>query len=215
MTAVLILGGAGVFMLAEWNNSKTIGSFSTFDKIVNCFFQSVTTRTAGFASFGQGDMTQISKLLSGLLMFIGGSPMSIAGGIKTTTFFVLLLILFKNQDQNGNIIYREKKITAKILSKAVRIALMAVSLLFIGTVLIYIFEGGNMPVASIVYDVISAICTVGLSFGITPALCGVSKFTLVLLMYVGRVGMLTIPLAFKSKDANSAIEYVNAKITVG
>jgi trk system potassium uptake protein TrkH len=215
VTAVLILGGAGVFMLAEWNNPKTIGSFSTFDKIVNCFFQSVTTRTAGFASFGQGDMTQISKLLSGLLMFIGGSPMSIAGGIKITTFFLLLLILFKNQDQNGNIIYREKKITAKILSKAVRIALMAVSLLFIGTVLIYIFEGGNMPVASIVYDVISAICTVGLSFGITPALCGVSKFTLVLLMYVGRVGMLTIPLAFKSKDANSAIEYVNAKITVG
>ena len=83
-----------------------------------------------------------------ILMFIGGSPMSIAGGIKTTTFFVLLLILFKNQDQNGNIIYREKKITTKILSKAVRIALMAVSLLFVGTVLIYIFEG-EIKVANI------------------------------------------------------------------
>lgn len=214
-TATLIFGGAGVFMLAEWNNPKTIGSFSTFDKIVNCFFQSITTRTAGFATIGQGDMTQISKFVSGFLMFIGGSPMSIAGGIKTTTFFILLLILFKNQDQNGNIIYRGKKLTSKILSKAVRIALMAVSLLFVGSVLIYIFEGGNMSIASIVYDVISAICTVGLSFGITPSLCWMSKLTLVLLMYVGRVGMLTIPIAFKHKETNSAIKYVDAKITVG
>ncbi len=215
VTASLIVFGAVVFMLAEWNNPETIGSLSTFDKITNCFFQSVTTRTAGFASFSQSSMTQISKLISGILMFIGGSSMSIAGGIKTTTFFVLLLILTKNKDQNGNIIYRDKKITSKILSKAVRVFLMALSLLFVGTVLIYIFEGGAMSISSIAYDVVSAICTVGLSFGITPMLCSASKITLVLLMYAGRVGMLTIPLAFKSKETNSAIEYVNAKIMVG
>lgn len=215
VTAILILSGACVFMLAEWNNPKTIGSLSTFDKVINCFFQSVTTRTAGFASFGQGDMTQVSKFVSGILMFIGGSPMSIAGGIKTTTFFILLLLLFKNQDQNGNIIYKNKKIPHKILSKAVRITLMAVSLLFLGTVLIYVFEGGEMSIASIAYDVVSAICTVGLSFGITPELCAMSKLTLVALMYVGRVGMLTIPLAFKHKETNLAIKYVDAKITVG
>ena len=215
VTAILIVFGASVFMFAEWNNPKTIGSLSTFDKITNCFFQSVTTRTAGFASFSQSDMTQISKFVSGILMFIGGSSMSVAGGVKTTTFFILLLMLVKNQDQNGNIIYRDKKITSKVLSKAVRIVLIAIFLLVIGVSLIYVFEGGKFSVASIVYDVISAICTVGLSFGITPSLCVASKITLITLMYAGRVGMLTIPLAFKQKETNAAIDYVNAKIMVG
>ena len=215
MTAILIAFGAVVFMCAEWNNPKTFGNMSTFDKIVNSFFQSVTTRTAGFSTINQGDLTQISVLISSILMFIGGSPMSVAGGIKTTTFFVLLLMLFKNQDQNGNIIHDGKKITNKILTKAVRITLIAISLLLVGVAIIYICEGGVFGIDSLIYEVVSAICTVGLSFGITPSLCAMSKLTLIVLMYVGRVGMLTIPLAFKSKETNSAIEYVNAKITVG
>ena len=215
MTAILIVFGAVVFMCAEWNNPKTFGNMSTFDKIVNSFFQSVTTRTAGFSTINQGDLTQISVLISSILMFIGGSPMSVAGGIKTTTFFVLLLMLFKNQDQNGNIIHDGKKITNKILTKAVRITLIAISLLLVGVAIIYICEGGVFGIDSLIYEVVSAICTVGLSFGITPSLCAMSKLTLIVLMYVGRVGMLTIPLAFKSKETNSAIEYVNAKITVG
>ena len=215
MTAILIAFGAVVFMCAEWNNPKTFGNMSTFDKIVNSFFQSVTTRTAGFSTINQGDLTQISVLISSILMFIGGSPMSVAGGIKTTTFFVLLLMLFKNQDQNGNIIHDGKKITNKILTKAVRITIIAISLLLVGVAIIYICEGGVFGIDSLIYEVVSAICTVGLSFGITPSLCAMSKLTLIVLMYVGRVGMLTIPLAFKSKETNSAIEYVNAKITVG
>ena len=215
MTSVLILIGGAVFMIAEWNNPLTLGSMSTFNKITNGFFQSITTRTAGFATFNQGDLTQISFLFSSILMFIGGSPMSIAGGIKTTTFFILLLVMIKNQDQNGNIIYRGKKITHKVLTKAIRIVLIAVLLLFVGTTLIYVFEGGVLTLNSIIYEVISAICTVGLSFGITPALSVMSKITLIILMYVGRLGMLAIPLAFKTKETNSAIEYVNAKIVVG
>jgi len=215
MTAILILFGAIVFMCAEWNNPKTFGSMSTFDKVTNSFFQSITTRTAGFSTINQGDLTQLSIMISTILMFIGGSPMSVAGGIKTTTFFILLLILFKNQDQNGNIIHDGKKITNKILTKAVRITLIAVSLLFVGVLIIYLCEGGAFGIQSLIYEVVSAICTVGLSFGITPVLGTMSKLVLVILMYVGRVGMLTIPLAFKQKETNSAIEYVNAKITVG
>lgn len=215
MTLILIVFGAMVFMFAEWNNPKTFGNMSTFDKIINSFFQSVTTRTAGFSTINQGDLTQISIMTSTILMFIGGSPMSVAGGIKTTTFFVLLLMLLKNQDQNGNIICDGKKITSKILSKAIRITLIAISLLIVGVVFIYIFENGTLSIGSLIYEVVSAICTVGLSFGITSELCAMSKLTLVALMYVGRVGMLTIPLAFKSKETNSAIKYVNAKIMVG
>lgn len=215
VTLALIVLGAGTFMLAEWNNPETIGGLSSFDKVINCFFQSVTTRTAGFSTFGQDGLTQISKLVSGVLMFIGGSSMSVAGGIKTTTFFVLLLMMVKNRDQNGNILYKDKKITSKVLSKTIRIVLIATMLVFVGTIMVYIFEGGKMSIASIVYDVISAMCTVGLSFGITPMLCSASKLMLVALMYVGRVGMLTIPLAFTQKETNSSIEYVSAKIMVG
>lgn len=215
MTISLILIGTIVFMIAEWNNPATIGNMSIVDKITNSFFQSITTRTAGFATFNQADMTQISFMLSSMLMFIGGSPMSIAGGVKTTTFFLLLLLMVRNQDQNGNIIYREKKISHKVLTKALRIALIAITLLFVGTIFIYTFEKGTCSIDSIIYEVISSICTVGLSFGITPTLSVMSKLTLVALMYVGRIGMLTIPLAFKSKETNSAIEYVSAKIIVG
>ena len=215
MTISLISIGTIIFMIAEWNNPATIGNMSIVDKITNSFFQSITTRTAGFATFNQADMTQISFMLSSMLMFIGGSPMSIAGGVKTTTFFLLVLLMVRNQDQNGNIIYREKKISHKVLTKALRIALIAITLLFVGTILIYTFEKGSCSIDSIIYEVISSICTVGLSFGITPTLSVMSKLTLVALMYVGRIGMLTIPLAFKSKETNSAIEYVSAKIIVG
>ncbi len=215
MTMSLIFIGAIIIMICEWNNPATLGRFGTFDKIVNSFFQSITTRTAGFATFSQGEMSQVSIMLSEILMFVGGSPVSIAGGIKTTTFFLLLLLLVRNPDQNGNIIYRGKKITNKLLTKAVRIAVMAVCFIIIGSALIYVFEGSSVAIGAIIYEVISALCTVGLSFGITPTLCSASKLTLIALMYVGRIGMLTIPLAFRTKDSSSSIEYMESKITVG
>lgn len=214
MTAILIVGGAVTILACEWNNMATIGGMSVGDKIMNSFFQSITTRTAGFCTFDQSQMTQISLIVSELLMFIGGSPMSIAGGIKTTTFFLLLLLVFRNQDQNGNIIFNNRKISNKVLTKAVRIAIIMASLLIVGSILIFVFEGSAVSLDAIIYEVLSAICTVGLSFGITPLLSVGSKIVLILLMYVGRIGMLTIPLAFKSKDT-AAIEYVNAKIIVG
>lgn len=215
MTLILILFGAFVFMAAEWNNKATIGNLGTFDKVVNSFFQSITTRTAGFTTIDQSAMTDISFMVSTFLMFIGGSPVSIAGGIKTTTFFVILLFISKNQDQNGNIIYKSKRISQKVLSKALKITLIAASLLLVGTALVFVFEGGDCSIDSVIYEVMSAICTVGLSFGITSSLSVVSKLTLIILMYIGRIGMLTIPLAFKTKETGTAIEYANAKIIVG
>ena len=215
LTSILVLLGACVFMFAEWNNPETIGTMTTGNKIINSFFHSINTRTAGFSAIDQSALNPITVFFSILLMFIGGSPMSVAGGIKTTTFFVILLLLFRNQDQNGNIIYKGKKISHKVITKAVRIALIALALLLAGIVLIFILEGGAFSIVSITYDVISAICTVGLSFGITPYLGAFSKLILITLMYVGRVGLLTIPLAFKTKETNASIEYVSAKIIVG
>ncbi len=213
-TLVLIVGGAGVILIAEWNNPATLAGFGVGDKIMNAFFQSITTRTAGFVTFDQGAMKQISIITSQFLMFIGGSPVSTAGGIKTTTLFVFLLILFRNTNQNGNIIYKNKKITHVQLMKAVRITLIAILCLCVSTISIYFFEGEVIGFQAILYETISAICTVGLSFGITPTLAVGSKLMLIVLMYIGRIGMLTIPLAFKTKDT-VGIEYSEAKIIVG
>ena len=188
---------------------------SVGNKILNAFFQSITTRTAGFTAIDQSALSPISQMISGFLMFVGGSPVSIAGGVKTTTLFVLLLMLFKNTDKDGNIIYKNKKIKNSLISKSIRITLIAIMLVIVSTMAIYVIEGGVYSLGSIVYETVSAVCTVGLSFGITPFLSIPSKLILSGLMYMGRIGMLTIPLAFKTKDYGADIEYVEAKITVG
>lgn len=215
VTGILIISGTVLLMIFEWNNVGTIGSMSTGNKIMNCLFQSITTRTAGFATFDQSQMNQISVMICEIFMFIGGSSASMAGGVKTTTFFVLLLLLTRSPDQNGNIIYRNKKISNNLITKATKIVLIAIGALIIGTTLVYAFEGGTASLDAVIYECTSAICTVGLSFGITPTLCWQSKFVLSLMMYMGRIGMLTIPLAFKIKNQSNGIEYVDAKLTVG
>ena len=215
VTGILIFAGAGLILALEWNNPKTLGNLSTGNKIVNAFFQSITTRTAGFATFDQSAMNPVTVIICEILMFIGGSPASMAGGLKTTTIFVLLLFMFKSSDQHGSIIYKNKKLPYALLSKAMKIFLIAIGSLIVGTTLIYLFEGGVFSLDSIIYECISAICTVGLSFGITPLLGVGSKLVLSLMMFMGRIGMLTIPLAFKIKNQTAGIEYPDAKITVG
>ncbi len=215
MTLLLIILGAGLILALEWNNGKTIGSFSVGDKIVNAFFQSITTRTAGFSTIDQSQMSPLTIVICEILMLAGGSPASMAGGLKTTTVFILLLFLFKRTDRNGNIIYKSKKISNNLISKAVKLFLTAILLLLVGVSLIYLFENQSFTLDAILYETISALCTVGLSFGITPILCWQSKFILSILMYVGRIGMLTIPMAFKLKNQTSGIDYPEAKITVG
>ena len=213
-TSALILFGAVVTMVCEWNNTATIGGLSVWDKIVNSFFQSVTTRTAGFATFDQGSMNQVTIIVSQILMFIGGSPASFAGGMKTTTLFVLLLMLFKSTTKDGDLIYRNKKITHQTINKAARIVLIGVMFIFVGSLLVFVFEGMKISYGVVLFESVSAICTVGLSLGITPMLSVGSKLVLIMLMYIGRIGMLTIPLAFKTKE-NLSIDYVEAKIVVG
>lgn len=215
MNGILILLGAGLFMIFEWNNPETIGNLSVGNKIVNGFFHSISTRSAGFATFDTAGLTPLSIFLTQFLMFIGGSSASMAGGIKTTTFFVLLLLVFRNTDQNGNIIYKNKKISSTLISKATRIVLIAFASLIVGTLFVFTFEGGAFDLDVVIFECLSSLCTVGLTYGITPILCWQSKLVISLMMYMGRIGMLTIPLAFKTKTQPTHIEYIDAKITVG
>lgn len=215
MTGILIFAGAGSFMALEWNNPDTIGNFSVWDKIVVSFFQSINVRGSGFFVFEQSSMTSVSIIISQLFMIVGGSPVSLAGGIKTTTLFVILLLLFKNPDKNGNIVYKNKLIKNTLINKAVRIVTIMIGLVVIGTILITIIEGGRFSVDAVIIEIIAAVTTIGMSFGITPFLGTASKIILSLLMYAGRIGMLTIPLAFKAKETVAEIEYAEARITVG
>lgn len=217
ISSTLVMVGAIVFMCAEWNNSATIGDLDTGAKIMNSFFQSITTRTAGFATFDQTGLTSVGAVTSMLLMIIGGSPMSVAGGIKTTTFFVLLLLLFKRPNNNGSIILGNKKISNNMIMKAIKIFLYYIAILIVGVVLISIFEGGTASLMQIAYECVSAMSTVGLSMGLTPMLSVFSKIIITMLMFVGRVGMMTVVLAIsiKNTDVINQVEYMNSNIIIG
>ena len=219
MTAVLIFGGATLFALFEWNNPGTIGNMSVPEKIINSFFQAITPRTAGFSTFDQANLTSSSRVITDFLMFIGGSPMSIAGGVKTTTIFVLLVAAFRPSSENGDLIVSRRRITNEVIQKALRIVFMAIILFAIATISICLIEKGN-PLASssaVIFEVLSALSTVGISLGITPTLALGSKIIIILLMFIGRVGALTLLFAIhkKSPDAYGNIKYPDSKINVG
>ena len=219
ITTILIVVGAAMFALFEWNNPKTIGDMNVFEKIMNSLFQSITPRTAGFATVNQADLTSSSRLVTDILMFIGGSPSSVAGGVKTTTIFVLFCSAFRSTTQNGDIIIAKKSISNKTVQKALRIVALAFILVAIGTVSICLLEHNN-PLAtsnSVIFEVISAMSTVGVSLGLTPTLGINAKLILAGLMFIGRVGSLTLAYSIrrKPKDAYGLIKYQDSKIVVG
>jgi len=217
VTAILILSGAVIIMLAEWNNPLTIGNMSFGEKILNSFFQSVTVRTAGCATFDQSGLTSVGLITTIILMFIGGSPTSMAGGIKTTTIFILFIFLVKRHNQNGSIVFKGRKISSNLIFKAFKIILYSLSTIVFATIVISFIEGNNFSTMSIVYECVSAISTVGLSMGITPYLSIASKLIIVACMFIGRVGMTTIILAISSKNEYNIdqVEFTNTNIIVG
>lgn len=215
VSGVLLFGGAILFAIFEWNNPQTIGDMSFGNKILNCLFFSITPRTAGFSTIDITNLTPASLTLTQILMFIGGSPASTAGGLKTTTIFVLLIVLFKIANNKGDIVFRNKKISHKSIHKAFKLLILMVGLILISTVVICAIEGLSLSV--VLFETISAISTVGLSLGITPILSTISKILLCVLMFAGRVGTLTITLAISGKDGSISqeIEYPDSKLVVG
>lgn len=216
-TLVLIFGSSLIFACLEWNNPQTIGNMTIWEKILNSLFLSVTPRTAGFTTFDYSNLSQSSIFLMDILMFIGGNPASTAGGIKTTTLIVLMVAVFKSTNDNGNIQFFKKSISAKTVKKAFRVVAMAISFVVISSFLICVFEGDRITLDKIFFECISAFSTVGITLNITPLLGMVSKLIITILMFVGRVGALTLTLALanKSIDISKNIEYPDSKIMIG
>lgn len=218
LTAILVFGGAVLFMIFEWNNPNTLGSMSTGDKILNSFFQSVSTRTAGISAIDQAELSLGGVVLSVTLMCIGGAPNSTAGGLKITTVFVLLLFMFKVPNESGDIRFKNRKVSRKIIMKAIRTILYYFLVLAFGIICVGLFEPATINMVSIIYECVSAISTVGFSMGITPLLSVGSKLILIALMFIGRVGLATIALAIVSRIVNTKqqeMDFMNTDIIIG
>lgn len=211
MTAILIFGGALLFFLLE-KDSRAYEGLTTGQKVLAAFFNSVTARTAGFNSTDTGLLRPASQLLTMILMFVGGSPGSTAGGIKTTTLAVIILAVISSLRRTNMNIFR-RRIEDEIVRKATVVLSLNLFLVIIAVFVIVINQ--NLPSLAVAFEVISAVGTVGMSMGITRSLSVFSKFIIILLMYFGRVGSMTFALSFLAKKKPTNIKYPVEKVNVG
>ncbi len=213
-TGVLIATGAILFLLLEFNNPASIGNLGIQGKILSSLFQSVTPRTAGFNTVDLSSLTDTTKLLLIVLMFIGASPGSTGGGIKTTTFVAVLLSIFCLLRNKCQITVHARSIPRDITQKAVAVATLAMMWIILVTGLLTITE--NADFLSLLFETVSAFGTVGLSLGITSGLSFIGKVLIILTMFIGRVGLLTIAYAIgKGSNLGNQAKYPESKIMVG
>lgn len=213
-TAALLLVGAVLIAVLEWNNPETLGDMPVWQKVLNAFFQSVTVRTAGFTSMDQAALTEGGKAVSMVLMLIGGSSGSTAGGIKTVTFLVLILfVVSRARGRNTVTVFRRTIPQEKVLD-AVTIISIVVGLAFAGAIFITVTSPVRFTDA--LYETISALATVGLTAGVTPVLSVPAQLMIVVFMYFGRVGVLTISLGFlMGNKATDRFHYANTNLLIG
>ena len=210
----LIVGGAALIALLEWHNPDTIGKLSTSGKLLASAFQSVTLRTAGFASFDQNALRDVTKAVCDVLMFVGGSSGSTAGGVKTVTVGVVVLAAIGTARGRTHVTAFKRSISQSAVSNAMAIALLVLFLSFLGAGAISALDGVSFDNA--VYETISALCTVGLTTGITPGLGIASCLILIVFMFFGRVGIMTISVGFMmANPAEERIEYAQARVMIG
>ena len=186
----LILAGAVLIFVFEYNNPDTIKDFSLFDKIQASVFQAVTTRTAGFMTIPQQNLTNPSSYVSLLLMFIGGSPAGTAGGIKTVTFTVLIASSISAIKNRNETVLFNRSIPKLAVSKAVAVTSVSFATMFLSTIFLSIFVQADA--LDIIFETISATATVGLSRNLTSSLNEIGKIIIIITMYIGRVGPITL-----------------------
>ena len=213
-TLTLLLGGMAAICLLEWNNPATLGDMVWADKLLNGWFQSVTLRTAGFASVDQGALTDGGKAVSMVLMLIGGSSGSTAGGIKTVTMVTLLLFVWARARGKGSVCVFKRTIPEDKVLDALTIFGIMIALAIFGG----IFISATSPIGftDALYESVSALATVGLTAGATGSLSIPAQILIIVYMYFGRVGVLTISLGFLMGDkAEERIRYAYTNLLIG
>ena len=199
MTVLLILAGTVFVFLAEYGNPDTIGELSMGQKLMASMFQSVTTRTAGFCTVSQGALHTESKLFCAILMFIGGSPGGTAGGVKTTTFAMLFLACLTFVRGGNDTECMGRKITVANFRTGFAVVMVAFAVFIAGTIAVLFLEPDSILLENVIYETASAVGTVGLTADLTPRLCRASQYVLMVMMYIGRLGPLTMALMFAGK----------------
>jgi len=202
-TFILIVSGAVLIFVFEYNNPHTIKDYTLGEKIQVCLFQSITTRTAGFATVPQENLTNASSIICLFLMFIGGSPVGTAGGIKTVTFAIIIASAFSlifNKDDTELFGRRVKK---QAISKAMAVTCISFITMFVSTILLCAITDANA--LDIIYETVSATATVGLTRNLTLYLNDFGKLIIIVTMYLGRVGPISLAIAFNRKKENQNI----------
>ena len=202
-SAALIAFGAFLIFVFEYNNPLTIGELSLFDKIQVSLFQSVTTRTAGFASIPQENLTNASAISSLILMFIGGSPVGTAGGVKTVTVVVLICSAFSTIRNKSSATIFNRQISEDSIRKAIAVVMTFTVILLSSTVLLSV--ASDAPALDVIYETVSATATVGLSRNLTATLSTLGKAIVIVNMYFGRIGPISLAIALGSKRENQNV----------
>ena len=213
-TLLLIFIGAFLIFLLEYTNNNTIGKMNLPYKIIASFFQSVTLRTAGFMTFPQSSLRSTSILVCLLLMFIGGSPIGTAGGVKTTTVSLLFLSTMATIKGKHHLVVFKRTIPHRTVQKALAITVVSLSFLILATFILHLTEGGSLLDAT--YEVTSALATVGLSRDFTSSLHFIGKVIIICCMYLGRIGPISMIIFFnRPHKGNNLLSYPHEDISVG
>ncbi len=212
-TAVLIAAGMLLTLLLEYDNPDTLGKLTMPQKLMAALFQSVTLRTAGFATVDQSGFQSASCLVYLILMFIGGSPAGTAGGVKTVTVTLLFASVMANIKGKKEVSVMYRKVTDTIIRRCVAIIIFSMTVLLVLTGALLAVQ--QYDFLDTLYEMTSAIATVGLSRGMTRELTTAGKLIVSLAMYLGRIGPITLALAFNSKKGKASVSYAEAKVIIG
>ena len=214
LTTFLIVSGMLFVMLFEWNNPETLGNLSTGNKILASLFQSVTFRTAGFATIPQEALTPSTCLMGCIYMFIGGSPVGTAGGIKTVTIFVVLLNVSSFIKNRTETVILDRSVSERLINKAN--AIVAANLIITLVLIFALINTTSVSALSASYEIFSATGTVGLSRAVTAGLNTAGRIVVIIGMFAGRIGPISMALFFstQSSDKND-IKYANGHFIVG
>lgn len=219
MSGLLLLFGAIIFFIVEFNNPQTIGDLSLGSKIIASFFQSVVPRTAGFNSVSMAGTTNATAFLIIILMFIGGSPGSTAGGIKTTTIGVVIISIISVVRGDNDVTIFERRISNEVIFRALAVLGIGLLIVIVVTMTLSLTESNleDYDFLDIAFETVSAFATVGLSRGVTSNLSDLGRIIISITMFIGRVGPLTMAFAFakRRKTKKGLYRYPEEKITVG
>lgn len=214
MTLGLIVVGTLVFLAVEWNNPNSIGNFTFGEKVLTSFFQTVTMRTAGFATIDFELVKPFSLLFFIGTMFIGGSPGGAAGGIKTTTFALVVLLIISEIKGQKHVNYAHHTIPIELIRRAIVVIATFTLFLLAGVSILMLVE--DQPFLYLLFEAVSALATVGVSVNLTPELSHISQVVLMILMFVGRIGPITILLSLSRKSRKTKDQlYAKTTILIG